>query len=131
VRQDKRIDSDENLSKSELRDHVPSVIKVICELLESRTLPGVTNTLEGRVKIYLRIRRGYSGCDLVREFTLLRMELLDYLAAQTSDPSFQLTIDTYTRAARIINLYIDEQIRHVVSVYSSVSRESLESETPS
>lgn len=118
VRTDTRINSDEVLSHSELRDHVPAIIENICELLRSGETPDHTNTTEGRVKVCVRLLQGYSGRDLAREISLLRVLMLDFLVDKCSEPPFNADLKTYHRAARTINLYMDETLRNAISIYS-------------
>jgi hypothetical protein len=118
VRNDNRINSDEGLSRSELRDHVPAILEDLCGLIRSGETPDHTNTPEGRVKVYVRLMQGYLGRDLAREISLLRIMLLDFLADKCSEPPFDANIKPYHFAARIINLYMDETLRNAISAYS-------------
>ena len=56
VREDPRIQSDENLTKPELIDHVPAILEEICELIRKREIPGVRNSLEARANVYVRFK---------------------------------------------------------------------------
>lgn len=118
VRNDARIDSAATLSRLELRDHVPAIIEEICELLMADELPNATNTLEGRVKVFLRFQQGYRGRELAREVSLLRTVMLDFLANRCSDPSMKDGLKSYYPTARIINLYMDEILINAISAYS-------------
>ncbi len=120
VRDDERITSDEGLSKVELRDHIPQIIEEICELIDKGDQPGLKNTHEARASVYLRYNQGYRGRDVIRELSLLRLLLFDHLTALFSNtPS--LLVDDYANAARIINLYIDEEMRYAISIYGDES----------
>src|SRR5258705_3392413 len=105
VREDPRIQSDAKLSKPELIDHVPAIIQEISELIRKSETPEVRNSIEARANVYTRLRQGYSGQDLVRELSLLRITLLDYLMEISSKHS--LTAQERNGSARIINLYLD------------------------
>lgn len=118
VRKDPRIDSDEPLSQSELRDHVPAIIEEICELLRANETPNPTNTLEGRVKVYLRIRQGYRGRELAREVALLRTTMLDFLAERCADSAMDVNLKMFHWTARTINSYLDEILSNAISAYS-------------
>ncbi|MDC4202938.1 MAG: RsbRD N-terminal domain-containing protein [Candidatus Manganitrophus sp.] len=121
VRSDARIDSDAALSRPELRDHVPAIIEELCELLRSDETPSPTNTLEGRVKVYLRFQQGYRGRELAREVSLLRTKMLDFLADRCADPLMNVDLKAYYSAARIINLYMDEILINAISAYSEAA----------
>ncbi len=118
VRGDARIESDAALTRMELRDHVPAIIEEICELLRANETPTPTNTLEGRVKVYIRFQQGYRGRELVREVSLLRTVMLDFLVNRCSDPSMDLSLKAYYPAARIVTLYMDEILINAISTYS-------------
>lgn len=118
VRNDARIDSDAALSRLELRDHVPAIIEEICELLRADETPNPTNTLEGRVKVYLRFQQGYRGRELAREVSLLRTVMLDFLVERCCDPLINVGLKGYHPSARIINLYMDEILCNAISTYS-------------
>ena len=118
VREDPRIQSDENLTKPELIDHVPAILEEICELIRNREIPGVRNSLEARANVYVRFHQGYTGRDLVRELSLLRITLLDYLMELgSSGQPAGLHSDERHEAAKIINLYLDEEMRYAISVF--------------
>src|SRR5215813_2256690 len=80
VRSDRRIQSDAGLSQRELTDHVPQIVQEICELIRTNQEPSISTTDEARANVYIRVRQGYSGPELVWELSLLRMGLLNYLA---------------------------------------------------
>ena len=122
VRQEPRIQSDVELSETGLRDHIPSVIAEICNLLRSNESPTIINTQEARVHAYVRYRQGYRGREVVRELSLLRQALLDRIAEKLHDGARELTIEAYLSAARLINIYIDEEISYAISVYAEAMK---------
>ncbi|HKP87716.1 MAG TPA: RsbRD N-terminal domain-containing protein [Blastocatellia bacterium] len=122
VRQEPRIQSDADLSEDGLRNHIPAVIAEMCDLLRSDEPPTVVNTREARVHAYVRFRQGYRARELVRELSLLRFMLLDRIAERLSDGPQGLTIETYISAARLIDLYIDEEMSYAVSVYAEAMK---------
>jgi hypothetical protein len=117
VREDPRIQSDVGLSKPELIDHVPAIIEEICSLIRKGETPGVRNSDEARMNVYTRLHQGYQGRDLIRELSQLRIILLDHLMQLSSDESFGLNLKDHHAAARVINLYLDEEMRYAISVY--------------
>jgi RsbT co-antagonist protein rsbRD N-terminal domain len=122
VRSDARIQSDSDLSQDGLRNHIPAVIEEICDLLRSDDYPTLANTREARVHAYVRFRQGYRARELVRELSLLRVTLLDHLAASLSSESPAVSVDSYTSAMRLIDLYVDEEMSYAVSVYAEVMK---------
>jgi RsbT co-antagonist protein rsbRD N-terminal domain len=123
VRRDPRIKSDTDLSQEGLRDHIPAVIEEICEMLRSDEVPTTSNTKDGRVHAYVRYRQGYRARELVRELSLLRLTLLDHLAARLTSQPLSTTGESFIAAMRLIDSYIDEELSYAVSVYAEVIRE--------
>ncbi len=119
VRDDPRIESDERLTEPELIDHVPAIVQEICELIRNGEKPDVRNSHEARANVYTRFHQGYKGRDLIRELSLLRITLLDYLMELSSDESLGVDAQERHDAATILNLYLDEEMRYAISVYSS------------
>lgn len=129
VRHDSRIESDANLTTPELVDHVPAVIQEICDLIRKSELPDVRNSMEARTNAYVRFQQGYKGRDLIRELSILRITLFDFLMERASSEG--LDVKQYHLAGTIINLYIDEEMRYVVSIYSKPPDNRLPGETAS
>jgi len=124
VREDSRIQSDGNLTKPELVDHVPALIEEICELIEKHETPGLRNSLEARANVYVRFHQGYTGRDLVRELSLLRITLLDFLVEMTPEGAEAFSAKDCQESGRIINLYLDEEMRYAISVFCGSPRSS-------
>lgn len=118
VRDDPRIESDEKLSKPELIDHVPAIVEEICQLIREGKAPDVRNSREAHANVYTRVHQGYKGRDLIRELSLLRITLLDYLSA-LSEQFPEVDDKERHSAATILNLYLDEEMRYAISVYSN------------
>lgn len=118
VRDDPRIESDERLSRPELIDNVPAIVEEICQLIRVDKTPDVRNSNEARANVYTRVHQGYKGRDLIRELSLLRITLLDYLTA-FSEASPDIDANACHNAATILNLYLDEEMRYAISVYSN------------
>lgn len=118
VRKDTGITSVGDLSEGGLVDHIPAVIEEICEVLRTGAAPRLDNTRESRVHAYTRFRQGCRARDLIRESSHLRLILHEHLIRalcfQTADARF----GAYHEAARAINLYIDEEMRYAVSIYT-------------
>jgi len=119
VRNDPRIESDENLSKPELIDHVPAIIQEICALIRKNEIPTVRNSNEARANVYVRYQQGYKGRDLIRELSLLRITLLDHLMEMSEYKGSLFNSEEAHNAGRILNLYLDEEMRYAISVYGS------------
>lgn len=118
VRDDPRIESDDKLSKPELIDHVPAIVEEICRLIRDGETPDVRNSHEARANVYTRFHQGYKGRDLIRELSLLRITLLDYLMS-FAEASQNVDERARHEAGTILNLYLDEEMRYAISVYSN------------
>lgn len=117
VRVDPRIVSDSGLTTPELIDHVPAIVAEICALMRKGETPGVTNTHEARANVYTRVQQGYSGRDLIRELSLLRIVLIDYVMETVSEEPLGITSGDKQGAMRVLNLYLDEEMRYAITVY--------------
>ena len=120
VRDDDRITSDEGLSWRELQDHIPQIIEEICEFIKIGEQPSLKNTHEARASVYLRFNQGYRGRDLIRELSLLRLLLFDHIT-EVFATTPELAVADYAQAGRIINLYLDEEMRYAISVYGDIN----------
>ena len=116
VRVDPRIVSDSGLTTPELIDHVPAIVAEISALMRKGEMPGVTNTHEARANVYTRVQQGYTGRDLVRELSLLRVALIDFVMECADEPLGITPADRHG-AIRILNLYLDEEMRYAITVY--------------
>jgi len=121
VRSDQRIRSDSALSQRELTDHVPQIVEEICDLIRSDQDPSISTTDEARANVYIRVRQGYSGPELVWELSLLRMALLGYLAELQSEAQLDINLNRYVRLSGIVNHYIDLELRYAISVYTDIA----------
>jgi len=121
VRSDRRIQSDAGLSQKELTDHVPQIVQEICGLIRTGQEPSICTTDEARANVYIRVRQGYSGPELVWELSLLRMALLGYLAEFQRENELGLDLDSYVNLARTINIYVDLELRYAMSVYTDLA----------
>lgn len=118
VRADSRIHSDADLSEDGLRNHIPALIEEVCNLIRTGELPSLTNVREARVHAYVRFRQGYRASDLVREIALLRLTILDHLAAGLLERSLPTPTESYMEVARRINQYFDEEMAYAIAVYT-------------
>jgi hypothetical protein len=117
VRVDPRIVSDSSLTTPELIDHVPAIVAEICALMRKGETPGVTNTHEARANVYTRVAQGYSGRDLIRELSLLRIALIDFVMETATSEALGLSNADRHGAIRVLNLYLDEEMRYAITVY--------------
>ena len=117
------------MSDDSLRNHIPAVIDEICGLLRQSGRPSIINTREARVHAYVRFRQGYRARELVRELSLLRITLLDQLGELLMSGAAAITVEKYLAVARMIDLYIDEELSYAVSVYAEVMKQKMAGDT--
>ena len=122
VRADASITSDDHLAEGALADHVPAMIAEICELLRAGGRPAAGTTRESRVHAYTRFRQGYLARDLVRELSHLRLILQEHVNDKLRFRAADARCGAYHEAARAINLYVDDEMRYAVSIYTEESR---------
>ncbi|GAC1446251.1 MAG: hypothetical protein NVSMB56_03180 [Pyrinomonadaceae bacterium] len=122
VRSDPRVQSDEKVSEIGLIDHVPVMIEELCSLLRRGLTPTPQNSCEARLHVYTRFKQHYRIRDLVRETSLLRITLLDHIGTLAADDSSIVTLDTFIETSRVVNLYIDEELRYAVAIYTEAEK---------
>lgn len=120
VRGDRSIKSDADLTEGGLVNHVPYLAEEICHVLRSGERPKLENTREARVHAYTRFRQGYRARDLVRETPLLRTILFDHVSAALFNATDADDPRPHLQALRTISLYIDEELRYAVSIYTEL-----------
>lgn len=117
VRDNETITTSDDLSDGGLRDHVPEVLEEIVALLRSDSVPNVSNTREARVSAYTRYSQNYRIAELITEIALLQRTLFNHLYASMLKQPTTLDLPEYTRAAHLINAYLDEEMRYGSSIF--------------
>ncbi|MCA1634509.1 MAG: RsbRD N-terminal domain-containing protein [Acidobacteria bacterium] len=121
VTADRRINSDARLSYVQLIDHVPQIVEELRQALAGDTPPGGTLLQEGEEHGRQRWQQGYELKEVVRELTLLRATLMEFLekyrAALPAQRPEQLAGFYYK-----INGFMDEEIYKTVEAYLDAPR---------
>ena len=117
VRQDPRIRSDDHLTHAELEDEIRVIIDEIAVALVDDDPPSAATAREGRVHVYTRYRQGYRARDIVRELSLLRLVVLDFLATAATATDVTGTVAEFAEVARVVNLFVDEEMRYAITIY--------------
>jgi hypothetical protein len=120
VTADRRINSDESLSYLQLVDHIPQIVEELHEALGDA--PGQRHLLtQGREHGRQRWHQGYELKEVVRELTLLRATLVEFIelyrGALPPRPPEELT-----RSFHRINNFIDDEIYRTVEAYLDASQ---------
>src|SRR5215210_709186 len=120
VAADRRVSSDERLSYLQLVDHIPQIVEELHETLGAGNGETPAPT-EGREHGRQRWRQGYELKEVVRELTLLRVTLVEFIelyrGALPPRPPEELT-----RSFHRINVFMDDEIYRTVEAYLDASK---------
>jgi hypothetical protein len=120
VTADRRVKSDDGLSYLQLVDHIPQIVEELHEALGNGNGEPVVLT-EGREHGRQRWRQGYELKEVVRELTLLRVTLVEFIelyrGALPPRPPEELT-----RSFHRINIFMDDEIYRTVEAYLDASQ---------
>ncbi len=120
VAADRRINSDARLSYVQLIDHVPQIVEELQRALSSSD--GEPRTLEeGKEHGRQRWQQGYELKEVVRELTLLRATLVEFLEKYRAALPSQKP-ELLTRCYHRINGFMDEEIYKTVEAYLDAPR---------
>jgi hypothetical protein len=116
---DRRINSDARLSYLQLVDHIPEIVEELQQALAGRASEQMLR--QGMEHGRQRWRQGYELKEVVRELTLLRATLAEFLeryhgALPVRSP------EEFTRSLHRINLFMDDEIYKTVEAYLDASR---------
>jgi hypothetical protein len=119
VTTDRRISSDARLSYLQLIDHIPQIVEELQFALASG--PPASHMLqEGVEHGRQRWRQGYELKEVVRELTLLRATLVEFLERYRGALPARVP-DELTRSYNKINLFMDDEIYKTVEAYLDAS----------
>ena len=115
VASDRRVRSDERLTYLQLVDHIPQIVEELRHALAAGH--GEGRMLEqGREHGRQRWRQGYELKEVVRELTLLRATLLEFL--DTYRHAIQShTSEQFVQSYRKITGFMDEELYRTVEAY--------------
>jgi hypothetical protein len=120
VAADRRVSSDERLSYLQLVDHIPQIVEELHDALaDARAEPLMLR--EGREHGRQRWRQGYELKEVVRELTLLRITLVEFIELYRGALPIR-TPEELTRSFHRINIFMDDEIYRTVEAYLDASR---------
>ena len=120
VTADRRVHSDERLSYLQLVDHIPQIVEELHDALGNGN--GDYRMLtEGREHGRQRWRQGYELKEVVRELTLLRATLTEFLDTYSGALNTR-THDNLLRSYQKINWFMDDEIYRTVEAYLEAHR---------
>lgn len=117
VTTDHRVKSDACLSYVQLVDHVPQIVEELGVALASEgAAMGERMLQEGREHGRQRWHQGYELKEVVRELTLLRATLLEFIDTYRGALSMR-SADQISQSFRRISGFMDEEIYKTVEAY--------------
>jgi hypothetical protein len=119
VTTDRRINSDSRLSYLQLIDHVPQIVEEI-QFALARELADGHMLQEGGEHGRQRWRQGYELKEVVRELTLLRVTLVEFLERYRAALPTR-TPEELARSFNKINLFMDDEIYRTVEAFLEAS----------
>ena len=120
VASDRRVKSDARLSYVQLIDHVPQIVEELQQAIVrgEQEMPTLS---EGREHGRQRWRQGYELKEVVRELTLLRATLVEFLERYSGALPARAPNDL-ARSLNHINLFMDDEIYRTVEAYLDASQ---------
>src|SRR5215210_2981549 len=120
VAADRRVTSDERLSYLQLVDHIPQIVEELHDALGDARADADALS-QGREHGRQRWRQGYQLKEVVRELTLLRITLVEFIELYRGALPAR-TPDELTRSFHRINIFMDDEIYRTVEAYLDASR---------
>ena len=114
VMSDSRVQSDSQLSYTQLIDHIPQIIEELKQAMI--TNPPEKTLKEANKHGRQRWHEGYQLKEVIRELILLRATLLEFLETYRGAMR-QHSLDQITHAYRRINGFMDEELYKTVEAY--------------
>ena len=120
VTADRRVNSDARLSYLQLVDHIPQIVEELQDaLIDGRAEPEMLS--QGRQHGRQRWQQGYELKEVVRELTLLRVTLVEFLELYRGALPVR-TPEDLTRSFHRINVFMDDEIYRTVEAYLDASQ---------
>jgi hypothetical protein len=116
VSADRRIRSDARLTYLQLLDHVPQIVEELREALTAGERPDRQMLTEGQKHGRARWHQGYELKEVVRELTLLRATLVEFLDTYRAALPHK-TPDQIVKSYNRIAGFMDEEIYRTVEAY--------------
>jgi hypothetical protein len=122
VTSDKRVRSDERLTYLQLVDHVPQIVEELQYALAAERADAARTLEQGREHGRQRWRQGYELKEVVRELTLLRATLIEFLDTYRGAVAPQSS-EKFLQSYRKITGFMDEELYKTVEAYLEAPRE--------
>ena len=114
VRQDRKIESADDLPHSAIENHIPHLLAAMATVLSKYQNSEIKVIIEASLEHgFLRAEQGYDAAEVAREYHLLRQVIFSQLEAEMLAGT---TADIF-RAFRLINAVVDEAIAQCFDSY--------------
>lgn len=123
VTSDRRVRSDSRLTYLQLIDHIPDIVEELREALAAGERPEGAMLKEAGNHGRVRWHQGFELKEVVRELTLLRMTVVEFLDAYRGAIPVR-TPDQLVQSYNRIVGFMDEEIYKTVEAYLEAHRES-------
>jgi RsbT co-antagonist protein rsbRD N-terminal domain len=120
VTADRRVNSDARLSYLQLVDHIPEIVEELQRAVARGADPPLM-MIEGREHGRQRWRQGYELKEVVRELTLLRATVVEFLERYSGALPTR-SLEDFTRSLNHVNLFMDDEIYRTVEAYLDASQ---------
>ncbi|HEX8560070.1 MAG TPA: RsbRD N-terminal domain-containing protein [Pyrinomonadaceae bacterium] len=120
VTADRRVTSDANLSYLQLVDHIPEIVEELQRALADGQGPAPA-AVQGREHGRQRWRQGYHLKEVVRELTLLRATLVEFVEHYRGALPPR-GAEELSRSFHRINIFMDDEIYRTVEAYLDASQ---------
>jgi signal transduction histidine kinase len=130
VRQDRQIESADELSYTAIKDHVPDIFKALVTVLSTSQNSDIKSIVTASWEHgLLRAEQGFDPTEIVREYRLLRVIIFDTIETTLLQGtpagiirSMRLIDAVIDEAiARCFHSYVQERLRELQNLYSSLS----------
>jgi RsbT co-antagonist protein rsbRD N-terminal domain len=122
VLSDKRVCSDSQLTYAQLLDHIPQIVEELsCALADEQR--DVKTLKEGRQHGRTRWHQGYDLKEVVRELTLLRATVMEFIASYGGAMRPQ-SAQQLSKSFHRINSFMDEELYKTIEAYLESSHDS-------
>lgn len=112
VQSDPYLKADDNLTLTQIIDHVPQMLEELCDLMGKPGEPNFDKIRASSQHGYIRSVEGYPLTELLRELELLRDCVFNFVVETEVKQNLDRTHSI--RALRLINKYFGEDILFVV-----------------
>ena len=126
VSTDRRVRTDAQLTYLQLIDHVPEIVEELREALASDLRPEGAMLQEAKKHGRMRWKQGYELKEVVRELTLLRVTVVEFIDAYRGALPIQnpeQIVHSYNRIAG----FMDEEIYKTIEAYLEAHRDGHQS----